>query len=287
MRLATIVHSDSEIVAIVEDEGVIPLSELIDHYNLPDVWDTDFKSLITHYLKDLIEWYNEDYEPSSDVKPRPFDTIAFAPLYRNPDKIWGIGLNYADHAGDLDESTPDKYPGSFMRPTTTIIGDGDQVILPDLSDGTTGEGELGLIIGKTCKDVDKTNWLDVVAGFTTIIDMTAEDILRHNPRYLTLSKSFDTYFSFGPVMITADEFTTDDIMGLEVATVHNGEDHAKNMVNNMRYPPDYLVSFHSQVMTLLPGDIISTGTPRAKKINHGDVIECKISGFHPLSNPVE
>jgi 2-keto-4-pentenoate hydratase/2-oxohepta-3-ene-1,7-dioic acid hydratase in catechol pathway len=124
----------------------------------------------------------------------------------------------------------------------------------------------------------------VVAGFTTIIDMTAEDILRKNPRYLTLSKNFDTFFSFGPQIITPDEI--ENISRLNVQTVINGRVHAENTVSNMTFPPDFLVSFHSKVMTLLPGDIISTGTPRATPLSHGDKMECRISGFHPLINPV-
>ncbi|MGV9172225.1 MAG: fumarylacetoacetate hydrolase family protein, partial [Promethearchaeia archaeon] len=118
----------------------------------------------------------------------------------------------------------------------------------------------------------------------TIIDMTAEDILRKNPRYLTLSKNFDTFFSFGPLLITPDEF--DEIADLSVATIINGKIHAKNIVSNMTFPPNFLISFHSKAMTLLPGDIISTGTPRAVQIQHGDIIECQIDGFIPLRNHV-
>lgn len=287
MRLATISINGVAQPALVVSSGVIPFSQLISLFDLPSEWLTDMKSIIQYFLDDMVEWYNsQDIRVLDEKTTTSFAETQFLPLYTNPDKIWGIGLNYADHAADLDEGTPDKFPGSFMRPSTTIIGHRGTVQLPALSDGTTGEGELGIIIGKKCKDVDQSSWLDVVAGFTTIIDMTAEDILRHNPRYLTLSKSFDTYFSFGPVFISAEEFTTEQIMNLEVSTVHNDQVYAKNTVSNMRYPPDYLVAFHSQVMTLLPGDIISTGTPRAVKIHHGDRIGCFISGMYSLYNEV-
>jgi 2-keto-4-pentenoate hydratase/2-oxohepta-3-ene-1,7-dioic acid hydratase in catechol pathway len=126
--------------------------------------------------------------------------------------------------------------------------------------------------------------LSVVAGFTTILDMTAEDILRKNPRYLTRCKSFDTFFSFGPVMVTPDEIA--DVLKLKVATVINGKVHAENVVSNMTFPPPYLVSFHSRVMPWLPGDILSTGTPQAVPLKDGDVVECRIDGFEPLRNPV-
>ena len=285
MRLATLLDNPSS-VAVVVDEGVIPLNRFISHFGLPTDWKTDMKSLIELYLDDFVQWYRNNYSFSEDLQPVRLSEVVFGPLLTNPGKIWGIGLNYADHAADLDESTPAIYPGSFMRPVTTIIGHNQTIQLPDLSQRTTGEGELGVIIGKKSKNIDRSNWLDAVAGFTTINDMTAEDILRLNPRYLTLAKSFDTYFSIGPVLITKDEFTTEQIMELEVCTVLNHQIHAKNQVKNMRYPPDFLVAFHSEVMTLLPGDIISTGTPRAVHINSGDTVSCYISGFYSLDNLV-
>jgi 2-keto-4-pentenoate hydratase/2-oxohepta-3-ene-1,7-dioic acid hydratase in catechol pathway len=171
-----------------------------------------------------------------------------------------------------------------MKPWTAVIGPGDAIRIPRLSHRTTAEAELGVVIGKRCKDVPQADWLDVVAGFTTILDMTAEDILQQNPRYLTMSKSFDTFFSFGPQLVTPDEVA--DIRELTVSTMINGRVHAENTISNMTFTPDYLVAYHSQVMTLLPGDIISTGTPGAVHIRHGDTVACHISGFASLENPV-
>ena len=124
----------------------------------------------------------------------------------------------------------------------------------------------------------------MIAGYCLIIDMTAEDILQRNPRFLTRSKNFDTFFSFGPELITPDEVL--DVLRLQVGTWRNGALHRENVVANMAFPPSYLVSFHSQVMTLYPGDIISTGTPGAVVIEHGDVAECRIEGLGSLTNPV-
>jgi len=238
-------------------------------------------------LESLNQWYKEEGKKQLETWTNTIlmdDAIHYAPLYRTPLKIWGIGLNYAAHAEDLSERAPTELPASFMKPATTIIGYGDDIQIPKLSQKTTAEAELGVVIGRCCKDVPKENWLDVVAGFTTIIDMTAEDILRQNPRYLTVSKSFDTFFSFGPQLVTTDE--VEDVYKLKVATVINGRVHAENTVNHMTFPPDELVSFHSQVMTLVPGDVISTGTPGATPINDGDEINCTISGFEALKNRV-
>lgn len=211
-------------------------------------------------------------------------TVRLGPLFRRPRKIWGIGLNYAVHASDLSEKSPATEPASFMKPDTAIIGPGDEVLIPHQSSKTTGEAELGVIFGRKAKEVSESNWIDCVAGFTTILDMTAEDILRRNPRYLTMSKSFDTFLSFGPFLVTPDEIA--DVRELEVSTVLNGEIIASNVVANMTFPPAQLVSFHSKIMPWLPGDILSTGTPRAVPLADGDRLECRITGFEPLINPV-
>jgi 2-keto-4-pentenoate hydratase/2-oxohepta-3-ene-1,7-dioic acid hydratase in catechol pathway len=171
-----------------------------------------------------------------------------------------------------------------MRPDTTIIGPGEEIRLPEQSGRVTGEAELGLIIGREARNVSKEEAPSVVAGLTTILDMTAEDILRKNPRYLTRAKSFDTFFGCAPQLVTPDEVR--EIEDLTVATVLDGEARCENVVSNMTFSPWFLVSFHSKVMTLLPGDTISTGTPGAVEIRDGDVVECRITGLEPLSNPV-
>lgn len=208
----------------------------------------------------------------------------FLPLYEAPVKIWGIGLNYTEHASDLDEKTPEIFPGSFMKPSTTITGHQSTVFIPEMSEKTTCEAELAIIIGKKCRNVKLNNWQSVIAGFTTVLDMTAEDILRKNPRYLTLSKSFDSFLSIGPALLTTTEIR--DVNKLMVSTVRNNKVYAENRVSNMTFSPGELVSFHSEVMTLKPGDIILTGTPGAVNIRHNDIIEARISGFETLTNNV-
>lgn len=282
MRLTTILDDDREQTAIRTASGLLPVAWIIQNTTqaFPE---TTFELLQAGRLDELQAWADENTALLDEAPALSDPTIG--PIYRNPSKIWGIGLNYREHAGDLDEAVPEGLPGSFNKPATTIIGPGDTIQIPEMSEATTAEAELGIVIGKTCKDVPREDWLSVVAGFTTIIDMTAEDILRRNPRFLTLCKSFDSFFVFGPELVTPDEI--DDVLALNVTTVHNGKSHATNLVSNMTYPPDYLVALHSQVMTLLPGDIISTGTPGAAPISHGDRVECHIDGFQPLVCPVE
>ena len=286
MKLSTVTVSGIEKLSVCTKKGLILMEEINSGLNV--AWPEHMDELIKEaQLEPLNQWYKEEGKKKIEKWTNAIlinEAISYAPLYRTPPKIWGIGLNYTAHAEDLSERAPTELPASFMKPATTIIGYGDDIRIPSLSQKTTAEAELGVIIGKCCKNVPKEYWLDYVAGFTTIIDMTAEDILRKNPRYLTVSKSFDTFFSFGPQLITPDEI--EDVDKLKVATVINGRVHAENTVNHMTFPPDELVSFHSRVMTLVPGDVISTGTPGATPIKDGDEITCTISGFEPLRNKV-
>ncbi|PKC53638.1 hypothetical protein RhiirA1_355567, partial [Rhizophagus irregularis] len=194
-------------------------------------------------LEELTAWFNENVFSNIGELEKyliPITNVKFGPLYRHPRKIWGIGLNYVEHAADLSEKAPDTEPASFLKPDTTIIGPGDEIQIPVQSERTTAEAELGLIIGKKTKNVSEEEAPYVIAGYTTIIDMTTEDILQRNPRYLTRSKSFDTFFSFGPCLITPDEVS--DVNALRVTTVINGLEHRSNIVSNMTFKPWYLVS---------------------------------------------
>jgi 2-keto-4-pentenoate hydratase/2-oxohepta-3-ene-1,7-dioic acid hydratase in catechol pathway len=276
LRLVTIRQGGREVAAVVLPDGVASVEEV---YGLSGEGADLLSLLESGRFYELKEAYDR-----GEVRGGASSQLSYAPLYRRPRKIWGIGLNYVEHAGDLSEIAPANEPASFMRPDTTIIGLGDEVVLPAQSERVTAEGELALVIGREAKDVSEEDAPSVVAGFTPVLDMTAEDILRRNPRYLTRSKSFDTFFSFGPELVTPDEIA--DLGALEVSTVLNGEVRRSNTVSNMMFSPWWLVSFHSRVMTLLPGDVISTGTPGAVVIHEGDVAECRITGFEPLSNPV-
>ncbi|WP_371377166.1 fumarylacetoacetate hydrolase family protein [Sporomusa aerivorans] len=286
MRLATIKHNGAEIAAVVTPAGLLPVETINEKLN--KAWATELQAIIqSGHLEEMNNWYRAEGKEELNTLAQfavSKEKVQYGPLFRNPAKIWGIGLNYVDHAGDLAEKTPTVAPASFAKFATTIIGPGDPIKVPVQSEKTTAEAELAIIFGKKCKDVEEADWLSAVAGFTTIIDMTAEDILRINPRYLTRSKNFDTFLSLGPVLVTPDEI--DHVTKLKVATVSNGEVYAQNIVSNMTFPPAYLVSFHSKVATMLPGDILLTGTPRAVHIQDGDIVECRIDGFETLVNPV-
>lgn len=277
MRLCTIRLDGRETAAVVTSDGLVPVARINAH--LGRAWPLDLLSLIEHGLSPLLLRDAERVPSALRV-----EDVAHGPLYRRPRKIWGIGLNYRDHAADLSAPFPTE-PASFMKGDHTIIGPGDMIELPPESERVTAEAELGVVVGRRCRNVPEEKVAEVIAGYCLILDMTAEDILQRNPRFLTRAKNFDTFFSFGPELITPDEVL--DVLRLKVGTWCNGAVHRENVVANMAFPPAYLLAFHSRVMTLYPGDIISTGTPGAVVIEHGDVAECRIEGLGVLSNPVQ
>ena len=276
MRLCTIVTSHGEEAAVVTAQGLVPVRAINAH--LGRAWATDVHAL-------LIRGVSGEILRDAEATPVKLvsDEVRYGPLYRHPRKIIGIGLNYRDHAADLDAPFPTE-PASFMKCDNTIIGPGDVIELPEQSQRVTAEAEIGVVIGKTCRFITEEQAPDFLAGYCLIIDMTAEDILLKNPRFLTRAKNFDTFFSLGPDLITVDEVP--DILDLKVGTWKNGALHRENVVANMAFSPFSLVAFHSHVATLFPGDIISTGTPGAVVIEDGDEAQCRIDGLGVLKNPV-
>jgi len=223
-------------------------------------------------------------EPLRDL--RHVETIPLTevrPLlpYQRPPKIWCIGLNYRSHAEDINAVQPEE-PGSFMKPASCMFEPGDDIVLPppEISSDVDAEGELGVVIGRKCRFVPADDVRDVIFGYTTTLDMTALDVLRKNTRYLTRAKSIDTFFSFGPVIVTIDEIP--EVDALEVITEHNGAVWSRDFVRNMRTGPFELVRFHSDYMTLYPGDLISTGCPKGARIKPGDRVRARIEGVGTL-----
>ena len=298
MRLTSIQHSGAEVAGIVTSKGVLPVAAV--NAAKGTAWKSDMMSLIqAGEIPAMTSWYNtggkEELEGMAGLIP--WEEVVCAPLYRDPKRIFGIGLNYVDHAGDIGAAAPTGFPGSFFKMADTLIGPGDEIRLPKLKEAqkTTAEAELGIIMGKDCRDVSEENWQDAIVGYTTILDMTEESILKGNdyvsgnPRYLTIVKNFPTFFSFGPELVTPDEVP--DVLALEVQSVCNGQVYAKNVVANMTHRPARLVALHSSIQGWYAGDVLSTGTPRAFHIQDGDIAECRIVGpdgfeMRPLLNPV-
>jgi len=198
--------------------------------------------------------------------------------------IWGVGLNYRRHAADLATAQPGSGPGSYLRPGNCLIDNGGTIELPAQSRRVTAEAELGLVVGRRCKNVARDDWREVVAGVTAVLDMTAEDVIRENPRYIPWAKGFDTFCSVGPVMVTLDEI--ESLESLRITTVRNGEEIASATPADMKYDIGYLVEYFSAGRTLEQGTVISTGTPGAVPIETGDTVHAVVEHVGTLTHPV-
>ena len=274
MRLCTFEYAGATEAGILKDGKILPISQLNSKRgaNFPRTLLSLIQSDEAAALRALAQGLQAEI-PLADVRLRI--------PYTNPGKVWCIGLNYRSHAEDLSEVQPEE-PGSFMKPSSSFFEPGGAIELPpeDLTSDVDAEGELALVFGKRCRDVPLEEVPSVLFGYTTTLDMTALDILARNTRYLQRSKSFDTFFSFGPVIVTADEI--DDVNALEVQTIHNSEVFSRDFVSNMRHRPFNLAAFHSRVMTFEPGDILSTGCPKGARIKPGDTVEARIDGVGQL-----
>ena len=222
-------------------------------------------------------------DATADRVPREHHSLGA--FVEEPGKLFGIGLNYVEHAGDLSEDAPEE-PASFFKPTTAATGPGGPIRLPPepISERVTAEAELAVVIGRTCRNVAAEDADDVIAGYVPVIDMTAEDVLQRNPRFLTRAKSFDTFLVLGPHLAMPEPGT--DLSDTTVRTVVDGETIAENVVANMTFSPRELVAYHSDVMTLEPGDVISTGTPGAGVIEPGSHVRAEVEGFGRVESDV-
>ena len=197
-----------------------------------------------------------------------------------PSKIVCIGMNYAAHAAEINQDVPDE-PLMFFKPNSTVIGPGDAVVLPRQSDRVEIEIELAIVIGKLAKDITREQAAEHIWGFTIANDLTARD-LQFSDLQWARSKGFDTFCPLGPWIET--EFVPDDQL---IESRVNGETRQRGLVTDMITDPYSLVSYVSENVTLLPGDVIITGSPSGVSgIAHGDVIECEIEGIGTLINPV-
>ena len=278
MKLIRFRHGSSELCGFLQGDRIVPFSAYAARTgtSLPG----DLLGVIRNGLARL------PLEMPDGLDSVPVAEVTPLLPYEIPPKIWCIGLNYKSHAEDIDAVQPEE-PGSFMKPASCMFQPEGTIQLPppEVSDDVDAEGELGVVVGKECRFVPAEHVKDVIFGYTTTLDLTALDVLRKNPRYLTRAKSIDTFFSFGPVIVTADEI--DDVEALEVITEHNDGICSRDFVRNMRHRPYELVRFHSDFFTLHPGDLISTGCPKGARIKPGDRVRARIEGIGTLGARVE
>lgn len=199
-----------------------------------------------------------------------------------PSKIVCVGRNYVEHARELGNEVPAE-PLIFLKPPSSLIGDGDSIVYPRISKNVHYEGELGVVIGRRARHVSKADALDYVRGYTCVNDVTARDIQRKDVQF-TRGKGFDTFCAVGPWMVDAADL---DLSNARVTTRVDGEVKQDAPLTDIIFDIPTVIEFVTQFMTLEPGDLIATGTPPGVgPMLPGSVVEVEVTGIGTLRNPV-
>ena len=217
---------------------------------------------------------------SAGTRTWPLANVKLLPPV-TPTKIVCLGRNYREHAAELGNEPP-KEPLIFLKPPSAIIAPEEPIVLPAVSKRVDYEGELAVVIGRPCAQLaDADDARPFILGCTCLNDVTARDLQKADVQF-TRAKSFDTFCPLGPVIETEL-----DLASATVETRVNGEVRQSAPVSDMIFSVDAIIRWISRVMTLLPGDIISTGTPAGVgPLAPGDVVEVTVSGIGTLRNPV-
>jgi 2-keto-4-pentenoate hydratase/2-oxohepta-3-ene-1,7-dioic acid hydratase in catechol pathway len=228
--------------------------------------------------------------PSGTRQTVSLSGVTVLPVIPSPQKIICIGVNYADHAAETGQAPP-PYPTVFAKFANTLIASGDPIVLPSASTMPDYEGELAVVIGRPGRHITEQDALDYVAGYTAFNDVTARDFQGHTSQW-TMGKSPDTFAPIGLALVTADEIP--DPQQLELRTTVSGEVLQQASTKDMVFTVRQLIAYLSQTMTLLPGDVIATGTPAGvgvartpqRFLRPGDTVVISIDGVAELTNPV-
>ncbi len=228
-------------------------------------------------------------EPSAYPTHKLSEIRLLAPL-TNPSRIFAIGLNYRDHAAEAKMALPSA-PVVFFKMPTAIVGPGDAIVLPNNSAEPDYEAELAFVIGKGGYRISAAAWREHVYGFTIINDVSARDVQRATSQW-SLAKSFPTYCPMGPAIVTADEIP--DPHQLAISLSIDGEILQNSNTRELIFKIPELIEYISSITPLLPGDIVSTGTPSGvgmgrtpqRWLKPGETVTVTIQGLGSLTNPV-
>jgi len=237
------------------------------------------------------EYGVHDGDMIRSIAGSPFEEINFTRSYFRPtemtllppcvpSKVVALGVNYRSHGAEMNSALPAD-PLLFIKPSTAVIATEDKIIYPESSGRVDYEGELGVVIKKVARRVAEKDAYDYILGYTCVNDVTARDLQSQDVQW-TRAKGFDTFCPLGPCIET--ELDQSD---LALETVLNGEIKQQSRTSQLVFAVPLLVSFISHVMTLLPGDVIATGTPAGiGPMLPGDIVEVKIEGIGTLRNYV-
>jgi 2-keto-4-pentenoate hydratase/2-oxohepta-3-ene-1,7-dioic acid hydratase in catechol pathway len=229
------------------------------------------------------------YHPPAEVS-FPLDSVQLLAPVPRPPKLICVGLNYRDHAAETKMEIP-KTPTIFSKFSTTVIGPGSPIVLPKNSTQPDYEAEFAFVIGRGGRHISANDWAEHVFGYTILNDVSARDFQMATSQWL-MGKTFDTFAPMGPCIVSADEI--DDPHGLDISLRINGETLQSSNTRELIFKIPELVAFLSSVMTLEPGDVVSTGTPAgvgfARKpprfLRPGDDVAISVAGIGELRNPV-
>ncbi|MHC2067517.1 fumarylacetoacetate hydrolase family protein [Bremerella sp. T1] len=253
-------------------------------------------SLLPTQMKHLLPMLSTHREAIEEVaktgKTLEAAKVRLLPPVVEPQKILCIGLNYADHAAETGATVGDE-PVVFNKFPTCLRADGQPIELPAVSQEVDYEAELVVVIGRTGRNISEADAMSHVAGYAVGHDVSARDWQKGKPgKQWLLGKSFDSFAPLGPELVTADEI--DDPHDLRIQCRLNGETMQDSSTSQLIFRIDFLVSYLSKICTLMPGDLIYTGTPpgvgMARKppvfMKPGDTVEIEIEGLGVLTNPV-
>jgi 2-keto-4-pentenoate hydratase/2-oxohepta-3-ene-1,7-dioic acid hydratase in catechol pathway len=267
---------------VVKDDGVVDIGKL-----LGKQIDTLGDALRAGALARVRE-LADAREPSLAL-----DEIHYLPTVPDPEKIICIGINYGNRNEEYkDGAEAPKYPSVFMRTPGSLVGHGEKILRPPESEQLDYEGEIALVIGKSGRRIAEKEAWSHVAGLSLMNEGTVRDWLRHSKFNVTPGKNFERSGSFGPWMVTADEFR--DGEELHLVTRVNGEVRQDDTTANLIFPFARLIAYLSSFMRLLPGDVIATGTPTGagarfdppKYLKAGDVVRVHVPNIGTLENGV-
>ena len=283
MKIVRIRKSDKETYGLVKDGKVATKDDITDSTAVPiPINVRDF--LFDGWIREI----NNNFEKISfDHQLSEFEILAPIP---NPQKIMCLAFNYLDHAKEQNLTPPDD-PVIVMKPRTSLCGTNADIVCPNFVKELDYEVELAVILGKECKNISEDGVEDVVFGYMILNDISARDI-QFKDKQFTRAKSFDTFAPCGPWITTKDEI--DDPHNLHLLTKINGDTRQDSTTMNMSLKIPQIISKLSKVMTLEPGDIISTGTPEGVALKNpdfsflkdGDVIKMEIEGLGAIQNTV-
>lgn len=245
----------------------------------------DYRNTPRHVVEQDGEWRLVEgdlfgaFEPGDPVSTSGHRLLA--PV--TPSKIVAVGLNYRDHAAEQHKPLP-REPMIFLKPSTAVIGPDEPIVLPEGVGRVDHEAEVGVVIGARASHVAEAEAAQYVFGLTCVNDVTARELQARDVQF-TRAKGFDTFAPVGPCIATGLDYRAEG--GIAIEGRVNGDRRQASSTRELIFPIDRLIAFISAVMTLLPGDIISTGTPAGiGPLRAGDRVTVKVEGVGELTNPV-